>query len=68
MLQHLYTIYTPCLKAKQNKTKKTGKIVTESQNHRTVGVGRDLWRSYKSNPLLKQFPTAGHTGKCPDWS
>lgn len=33
-----------------------------SQNHRTVGVGSDLWRSCSPTPLLKQFPTAGCRG------
>uniref|UniRef100_A0A8C3C0U1 Ig-like domain-containing protein n=1 Tax=Cairina moschata TaxID=8855 RepID=A0A8C3C0U1_CAIMO len=30
--------------------------ITESQNHRTVGVGRVLERSSGPTPLLKQFP------------
>jgi len=26
------------------------------QNHRIIGLGRDLWRSSSSTPLLKQVP------------
>ena len=33
-----------------------------SQNHRIVGVGRDLWRSPSTHLLLKPFPTVGHIG------
>jgi len=29
-------------------------MFTESQNHRTEGVGSDLWRSSSPTPLLKQ--------------
>ena len=28
----------------------------DSQNHRMVEVGRDLWRSSSTTPLLKQGP------------
>jgi len=30
--------------------------IHNSLNHRTVGVGKDLWKPFSSNPLLKQIP------------
>jgi len=33
--------------------------VTESQNHRMYGVGRDLCGSSRPTPLLKQGPVCG---------
>ena len=41
---------------------------TESQNQRTVGVGRDLYRSSSPPPLQNRLPTAGCTGRCPGGS
>lgn len=32
--------------------------ITETQNHRIIGVGRELWRSSPATPLFKQ----GHLG------
>jgi len=38
----------------QKRKKKSVNTVTESQNHRMVGVGRDLCGSSSPTPLLKQ--------------
>ena len=41
-------------------------LVTESQNHRKVVFGRDLWRSSSPTPPAKaDSPGAGGTGPCP---
>ena len=43
--------------------------ITESQNQRMVGVGRDLCGSSSPTPPVKAgSPTAGCTGPCPDRS
>ena len=39
--------------------------IAESQNHRIVGVGRDLNRSSRPTHLQSRPPTAGYTGSCP---
>ena len=39
-----------------------------SQNHRTVGAGRDLQRSLSPTPCQIRLPTAGCTGRCPGGS
>jgi len=36
--------------------------ITESENHRDWKGPLEI---SKFNPLLKQFPTVGHRGKCP---
>jgi len=43
-----------CLDITISKKKKLVCIITESQNHRMVGVGRDLCGSSSPTPLLKQ--------------
>ena len=40
-------------------------FVTESQNRRTVGAGRDLQRSSSTDPLQSRPQTASYTGRCP---
>ena len=52
-------------KLKINPTKGLKEYITESQNHRMLGVGRPLWGSPSPTPLLKQSPRAGCTGPCP---
>ena len=42
--------------------------VTESQNHRMVGVGRDLWGHPVQPPAEAGSPRAGCTGPCPGGS
>ena len=39
-----------------------------TQNHRIVGVGRDLQRLPSPTPCQSRLPTAGCTGGCPDGS
>ena len=36
-----------------------------SQNHSSVGIGRELW-NHPVHPLLQQFPTAHYTGRHQD--
>jgi len=38
-----------------------------AQNHRTVGVGRDLWGSPAPAPLLKQVPCSRSHSKAFRW-
>lgn len=37
-----------------------------TQNHRIIGVGRDIWRSPSPTPPQSRFPTIGWTEKHPD--
>ena len=43
------------------------RCVDVAQNHRTEGVGRELWRSSSPNCLRKQVPYSGLHRKVSEW-